>query len=62
MTNDRVEKGVILREVKGDWQGKSGFGLSASPSLLRAQIGRPGKTRQNEQNIYNVRNDFEGLS
>src|SRR6266571_3092192 len=53
-----VEKGVILRELRGGWQGKSGFGLSASPSLLRAQTGRPWKTRQNEQNTYNGRNNF----
>src|SRR6266446_3441071 len=42
MIKDRVEKGVILRELRWDWQGKSGFGLSASPSLLRAQT-VPGK-------------------
>src|SRR6266851_7219601 len=43
MMNDRVEKGVILRELRWDWQGKSGFGLSASPSLCVPKPGVPGK-------------------
>src|SRR6266498_2710471 len=43
MMNDRVEKGVILRELRGGWQGKSG--LESEADRLRAILVRQKTSR-----------------